>query len=227
MEGCFTMTDPHDPNIILPVTAGITEGPVPLAYGLHLMAGVKASGKTVSSLALVYETLAADKPARYEYVMEPRSRFVSSLVGEQGAWQKHLVSAMGRVKGGILVADSLTYLIDKLDKSVEMEEELSRVTYSGGLSPRDIMGVLFHDELARKHEIALVGTLNAELFPVIDKLGGACEGEFQLAAPGSFQHRDRSTRSWKTVALSSSAMTKAFNALNYKVQSGYDTVNRY
>jgi hypothetical protein len=215
------------PSIVLPVTAGLTKGPYKFAHGMHLMAGVGASGKTVTSLGIVIEQLEAECPARYEYVMEPRASLISELVTKEQSWQNHLEKALDKVAGGILVVDSLTYLVSRLNRSIEMEDELSRVTYAGGLSPRDIMGILFHDELARKHGVALIATLNAELFPVVDKLSGACEGQATLLGPGQFQHRDRSTRTWKPYTISKPAMSQAFAALKYDQKATASRVNRY
>lgn len=180
---------------VMPAKPKSTGKPVPLAHGLHLMPGAKASGKTITSVSLGLWMQASEVPVHYEYVMEPRSPQSTDLL-KTGEWQKHLVKLLKTVKNGVLFIDSLTYLVPRLDIITEMDKlnQLSNVTYSGGLSPRDILGILLHDSLARTHEVALVATLNSELFPVIDKLQGACEGEFQLSSPGSFRHRDRTTR---------------------------------
>lgn len=212
-------------HFILPVSTGSTVGPLPLAFGLHLMAGVKASGKTVTSLAIALLAHKSEVPSHYEYVMEPRADSVVELL-KTGEWEKHLRSICKRYQHGVVVVDSLTYLVSKLDESVKLDESLSRVTYAGGLSPRDIMGILLHDQLARESQVALIGTLNAELFPVIEKLGGACEGEFLISGTGVIQHRDRTTRTYAPFTIPDDCVNGAFDALGYP-RSAVSRIDRY
>jgi hypothetical protein len=199
---------------------------------MHLMAGTKGSGKTITSvgLCLWLSHLKQKVHTIYEYVMEPRAALTTKLI-ETGNWEKHLKVHLERAKGGILVIDSLTYLVSKLNAITALEEQgqMSNVTYAGGLSPRDILGILLHDALAREHEVAMIATLNSELFPVVDKLAGACEGEFKLSAPGSFLHQDRTTRTQVMYKVPTEYMTAAFQGLYPKKDgpSGSPAIDRY
>jgi hypothetical protein len=178
------------------------------------MAGTKGSGKTVTSVGIGLWLKEAKVETMYEYVMEPRAAMTTSLI-KPGNWEKHLKAQLDKVKGGLLVVDSLTYLVTRLDAITELEKQnlLSNVTYSGGLSPRDILGVLLHDALAREYRVAMIATLNSELFPVVDKLAGASEGEFKLSAPGSFMHQDRTTRTNVVYKVPDEYMKAAFTGL--------------
>jgi hypothetical protein len=181
------------------------------------MTGPKASGKTLTALAIALELLKEGTPCTFRYVMEPRADIVSDFFDKGGAaWEDYLTDACRSVKGekgGVVIIDSITYLIARLPKLVALKEELSTATYQGGLSPRDIMGVLLHDNIARKEGVALIATLNSELFPTVDKLEGACEGQIILTSPGIFVHRDRTNRTTVTESVSVDA---AANLLGYK-----------
>jgi hypothetical protein len=214
----------------LPSRPGGLKGPLPLAYGMHLMAGTKGSGKTVTSVGLGLWLKDEQVNVLYEYVMEPRASMTTALI-KPGNWEKHLRAQLDKVKGGVLFVDSLTYLVSRLDAITELEKSnlLSNVTYSGGLSPRDILGILLHDALAREYEVALVATLNSELFPVVDKLAGASEGEFKLSAPGSFMHQDRTRRTQVMYKVPDEYMASAFAGLypGAPVPVGSRSIDRY
>lgn len=216
---------PAPAGFVLPVDAGNIGGQCPLAFGLHLMPGVKASGKTVTSLALAAWIKAQGIPAHYEYVMEPRSVHNADIMAP-GQWTAYLSNLLSAKERGVVIIDSLTYLVTRLNESTFIDKSLPQVTYSGGLSPRDILGILFHDAMARQAKVALVATLNAELFPVVEKMGGACEGEFILAGPGVFKHRDRTTRTFHSYDVPIEYTNWSFDTLKYpRLSSGL--VDRY
>lgn len=170
-----------------------------LTYGLHIMVAPKAAGKTLTALAIAVKAKAEGVRTVFAYIMEPRAHDVTSLL-EMGAWQAYLQACLNNASEGLLILDSLTYVLHRLDIIRELEESIGRVTYAGGLTPRDILSILVLDDMARKNKVAVIGTLNSELFPVAEKLEGACEGAIKLLAPGSFLLRTRRTR--ESVSLS-------------------------
>lgn len=188
-----------------------------LSPGLHLLIAPKAAGKTLTSLALHLAYQAAGVPTVFAYLMEPRSPVVDSLLA-QGGWDEYLTGMLQTAAGGVVIVDSITYLLNRLGRIVELEEQIGKVTYKEGLTPRDILSVLLTDELARASGVSLIATLNSELFPVPDKLEGACEGVIRLHSPGSLQLRNRSARVTQDVVLHQSLVNAAAELIGYPQQ---------
>lgn len=199
---------------LLPRQESPVPGPLPLTPGLHLMFGPKASGKTLTSLGIAHWTRVSGGAASFSYLLEPRAIGSQSLLSGN-RWEEHLDSLLSANKGGVVVVDSMTYVVAKLSTIKGMEAELTGVTYAGGLSPRDILGILLHDEKARLANVALIGTINSELFPVVEKLEGACEGQIQLTSPGTFTLRTRKDREINTFTLPDAARKLATRDLGY------------
>lgn len=179
-----------------PAKTAKTYGRLKLTPGLHLMIAPKAAGKTLTSLALALEYQATQPscPTVFAYVMEPRAANTTKLL-MPGMWEAFLRETMASCEGkGVVFIDSLTYVFHKLAAVEALSETMAKVTYSGGLTPRDNLAALILDDMAREAGVALVGTLNSELFPVAEKLEGACEGAIMLTAPGVFTIRNRATR---------------------------------
>lgn len=191
-----------------------TDGSIVLAPGLYLLFGPKASGKTVTSLAFAIWAKETGLVTTFCYMMEPRARLGADLMKETN-WDDAYRELLKRNQGGVLVLDSLTYLIAKLSAVREVEQDLSRVTYAGGLAPRDVLGVLTHDHMARAANVAVVATVNSELFPVIDKLEGAAEGQMILRSPGVYSFRSRVSRALINVTVPVLHFRQARVALGY------------
>jgi len=190
--------------------------PFPMPPGLILMHGPKASGKTVTSLALAHQLKADGVPVSYNYMMEPRAQgSAAAFLKTTEDWEAWLKNALQACSGGVLIIDSLTYLLHHLSVLRTLEESISRVTYAGGLTPKDNISVLLYDEMARVANTCLVATINSELLPVVEKLEGACEGQIELHSPGTFSVRTRFTRRPDQVALSEWAMIQAQADLGY------------
>jgi hypothetical protein len=179
------------------------------------MLGPKRVGKTITAMALSHWLSAEGASVIYDYVMEPRSSY-KSINKEQ--WADRIKAGANKVaqpgKVGVVIMDSMTYTIAALAQ-VAQATERSTVTYKGGLSPTDILGVLFHDEMAKELNIALVGTVNSDLFPVVDKFEGACEGEVTIIKPGEFFAIDRRTRKRAHFTAPDESVAFAFEKAGY------------
>lgn len=175
------------------VDSVVVPGALGLTTGLHLMIGPKASGKTLTAYAMAISLKRARVKVTYAYVMEPRALFSSHLISGDN-WNAFYQAMLDATKGGVIIIDSLTYLLNRLTIIKVLEKDIGKVTYKEGLTPRDILSVLMHDEMAREAGVCVIATLNSELFPVVDKLEGACEGQLQLLSPGTFKMRSRKTR---------------------------------
>lgn len=199
----------------------VERSPVPLSTGLHLMHGGKASGKTLTALALALQLKEAGVSVKYEYVMEPRAD-AAQLIEMQTAdrYQSILDGWLGDCRGGVLIMDSLTYLLQKLPDVETQLEVLGTQTYEKGLTPGVIFGVLLLDSRARAAGTCLIGTLNTELVPAVERLEGACEGEMKITAPGVFMQRDRITRVAKELTPGTLALEQAKGLLGYNQTSG-------
>lgn len=200
----------------LPSKTTFVVGPAKLTPGLHLLAAPKATGKTVTTLALAINYRQAGVPTVFAYVMEPRAQDVRSILAV-GEWQKYVESCLLQARNGLLVLDSLTYVLNRLDIITELEDAIGKVTYAGGLTPRDILSVLALDDMARKGNVALIGTLNSELFPIADKLEGACEGAITLSGDGQFLSRSRKARVVESYSIPREFVEAARTELGYPV----------
>lgn len=175
--------------------------PPALPVGLHLMGGASGSGKTVTSLGLALWYKLYDVSCSYSYVAEPRAAEQAKYLTDSGAWSTRLAGELEARREGVLVVDSLTYLITALPSVRELESTIAAVTYSGGLRPIDIAGVLTYDALAGEAKTALIGTLNTDLFPKHAELEGACEGSIVVRGPGLIALRNREGRTWSEVSV--------------------------
>lgn len=193
-------------------TKYVTDKPA-LTTGLHLMLGPRAAGKTIVSLSLAAE-LKDDVPVAYNYLLEPRANGTRELLSPE-TWTKWYTKSCEALSGGVLIIDSMTYVIAMLTQLYRLSEFLSDVTYTGGLSPRDIQGALIHDEIARDHGVAVIGTVNSELFPVVDKFEGAVEGVIRINSVTQITYRNRGTRIDTPYSISPEAHSAAKSALGY------------
>jgi hypothetical protein len=186
-----------------------------LGFGLHLMGAGRAKGKTITGLAIAEWLEASGVTNMYAYLMEPRSVVpISTIIGGSG-WSDKYASLLDQAPNGVLVLDSLTYLIQMTAEMRQVQETLSDVIYKGGLSPKDIIGVLIHDEIARSKRVAVIATVNSELMPTMEVFEGACEGTLNLSSPGSFLHRDRKTREFKNIVVPRRFIESAAKQLGY------------
>lgn len=177
----------------------VTKHPLSLSPGLYVMYGPRAVGKTLTSLALAAWLLAAGVRAVYRYVLEPRSLHAQDLLSPT-SWQNYLSEGFEVATGGVLIIDSMTYVLSMLP-GIADSRDLADTTYPGGLKPRDVMGALAHDALARRANVALIATLNSDLFPVVKDLEGATEGQIQVMSPGVVKHRDRTLRTESIITI--------------------------
>lgn len=192
----------------------------PLSAGFHLMLGARATGKTLTALALALQYKEEGIPTLYHYVMEPRASRVDLAVS---GWDEHLREGFkvftrpgdGSVASGVMIEDSMTYTISALQKLKDYDSTKKEVTFKGGLSPRDILGVMLHDSMAKAAGVALIGTVNSDLFPVAGVFEGACEGELQLLHPGEYTARDRRTRQKVNFKVPAQYIREAARILGY------------
>lgn len=192
--------------------------PPGLPFGLHLMYAPSGGGKTVTSLALSLWYKALSVPSYYEYVGEPRAADVADTLVNSQTWENRLTTAMAKAKGGVCFIDSITYLVTALPKVRELEAKIATVTYRGGLRPIDVVGILMYDALAAEKEVALVATLNSDLFPSVSQLEGACEGAISVSSAGSFTSRNREGRVWTNFEVPSPIFKAAASLLNLSKQ---------
>jgi hypothetical protein len=181
------------------------------------MSGVRKASKTVTSLALANMYDEEGVTTIYHGVMEPRTPGREELC-EPDAWQRIFNDLLTRAGGGVLVVDSLTYLVAQLQKVQDMAEHRGSGTYKGGLNPIDILGVQIHDALALKYDVAVIATINSELYPVIDVMEGACEGKFDLTGYQIMKHRERSSRKDKEFIVPREFVELAFAQLKLPME---------
>jgi hypothetical protein len=190
-----------------------------LFAGFYVMHGARAVGKTVTAIAMHYWLLAQQFRSVYRYVLEPRSILNLQLL-RPGEWDIFLDAQLKVASGGALFLDSMTYVVSKIKEAEAFEAGSKGATYPGGLRPVDVVGALAHDSRARQQGVALIGTLNSELFPVVKDLEGAVEGEIRVMGPGSVLIRDRSTRRENTVDVPSQYLEAAKRSLGYSKLEG-------
>jgi hypothetical protein len=171
-----------------------------LTAGLHIMFGPKGSGKTVTARALADYLKGAGCSVSYAYVCEPGAKLSTELFAPSvwKQWFTSCLDAIAQLPKPILILDSMTYTLAMLPEIVALKEYTSQVTYTGGLSPRDILGTLIHDRLCRNAGVAVVATANSDLFPPVEKFEGASEGQLVLRSPGQFSYRNRYARQFST-----------------------------
>lgn len=212
------LTSPHD--------AELGESlPPSLPCGLHLLTGPKASGKTVTALALAKWYEACGVSSFYDYVAEPRSPGAAELVSDSGKWEAHLKGTMLAARkndpydqgkaAAFLVEDSLTYVLTRHPKVELVQAKAPDVIFPGGLRPIDALAALILDDIAAQAGVVLVGTLNSELYPHADKLEGAVEGKITLAGRGMFSYQNRDDRQPKPVVVPDRYVRLAVKALGY------------
>lgn len=218
----------------LPASTHLVAGKHGFATGLYLMYGSRASSKTLSSLGLADELSNSGANCIWGSVMEPRAKHVldaisvgedesvDQLRGWQSILERWLIAAGSK---GYVFADSLTYVLTRLDAfaSEEFTRQLGTQTYKEGLTPQIIVACLLTDAMAREHNVCLIGTLNSELFPFVDKLEGATEGRIQIMAPGRLIVRDRSTRKDRPIDVDPKSMNTALDILGYPGPFRQDT----
>jgi hypothetical protein len=196
--------------------------------GLHLMLAGRAVGKTLTALALaMYQAADLSAKVLYKYVAEPGSMRDPEVI-QSSFWTTVYETWLKDSEGGVLVIDSMTYLLTALEtiRLMSNNGSISEVTYAGGLSPRDILGVLLHDAMARRANVAVIATVNSELFPVVNTFEGACEGQLVLSAPGVFSARDRGTRLTQEFTLDKKVVDQAAAILGYKAP-GQTTLSQF
>jgi hypothetical protein len=114
--------------------------------------------------------------------------------------------------GGFGCIDSLTHVIPIFGSYVMSQltppgaDHNSRyavqdVTLEGGVNRSSMYGVLALNALCAERKIALIGTVNSELFPRLGIFEGVTEGLVTLEATYSFSIRDRSTRETRLCSL--------------------------
>jgi len=180
--------------------------------GLYLMHGGKASGKTVNALALYIDLVRAKSQmkARYVYAFEPRAKQVEpEPFGALKAYDKDMKEFIATCSGGVLVFDSLTYVLKGLNETPKEQG----ATYPGGLQERDFRAIRDHDRLAALHNVALIGIVNSDLLPISEDLEGACEGMIRVMGVGSMSIRDRITRRDIPLELSKLSLANALTIL--------------
>lgn len=170
-----------------------------LTPGLYLMHAKKTGGKTLNSLAMAYWLRDGLKTnCAFEPMMEPRApnTFQLLVADKWSVWFRQSCEALS---GGVLIIDSMNYVIGRLPEVEEVVRAMGQVTYPGGLTPRDVIGTNAHNQIAEALNVAVIGTINSELYPVVDVLEGACEGRVLITSTsGAIQIRsrlDRETRS--------------------------------
>lgn len=197
-----------------------------LTPGLHLLMGPKASGKTRHSLALYHHLRLQGVTASYRYILEPRASGTRALL-DADAWTNWYTASCKALSGGVLILDSITYVVSMLAQLRDLGDMLSKVTYEGGLSPRDIQGVLLHNEIASDAGVAVVATVNSELFPVANKLEGAAEGQITILSERQLSMRNRRTRKPFEFVIPGSADERALKQLGYgRSQTLSGSINR-
>lgn len=172
--------------------------------GLYIMHGPRASGKSINCLALA---LACRKAKRglvdYQYILEPRA-VGSRAFFTQGYASKWLEYACTRATGGLLCVDSVTLLASLLDSHVLFANR-GNVAYKGGVTRGDHLAFAEMDLTARESGVALVATVNSELFPIAELFEGAAEGEIRCNGAGNITLRSRLDRQQRTFNLDTRA----------------------
>lgn len=93
----------------------------------------------------------------------------------------------------VLFLDSVTYLVKGLTVTQAALEKDKGPTFPEGLSFGDVLGVLHHTLRAMENGVAVVGVINSQLYPVVDKLRGACEGTIIVTSPQEARRNSRAT----------------------------------
>lgn len=197
--------------------APVAEAPR-LYPGLYLMWGPRAAGKTLTALALALWLKAQNVRANFQYILEPRSTQVENLLSING-YNSWLVEKLEDTQQGVLCIDSLTYTLSHLEEVAKYAASFTDATYPGGLKPKDVVGALFHDWIARQYGVALIGTLNSDLFPVVKDLEGATEGQLLVISPGVVKQRDRGDRTERPIDFPKQYVEEAAVLLGYTAAS--------
>lgn len=183
--------------------------------GLYLMYGKKTSGKTLLSLAFAHQMKAQGVLTAFTPMMEPRAPNTFDLL-RADRWFNWFNQSVSNLRGGLLVIDSMNYVVGAVPQVTEILKTMQQVTYPGGLSPRDVIGVNVHNQIAEANDCVVIGTINSELFPVVDVLEGACEGRILIqSSSGIVNIRNRYTRSAEMFRIDEVAHTKALDELGY------------
>jgi hypothetical protein len=184
----FYPPDPGDPNVYVEKRA--------LAAGFFIMWAPSGGGKSTNSLALAMVIGSPENELNYAYVLEPRAtgEYNEALQNSSLAMETTLkmfdVYAGSRIR--YLIVDSMTYLIPAIGFTCLGGQE--DVTMKEGLRRSEILGVLALDAAARSRHLTVIATINSDLFPRPIALEGACEGVFNIKAPGHLIIKDRSHR---------------------------------
>jgi hypothetical protein len=210
-----------------PKNPAMTGGEFSLPAGLHLMSGPRGVGKSTTALAFaLYLMLQCNLSPVYKYMMEPRATG-EYQVTTHTQWIDFLDKLVSDVRSvnsgpGIGIVDSGTYTLP-LTLAPEVTQALGNAAFKGGLTVRDILSTLWLSNRMMDANVALIVTVNSELYPSVDVLEGAAEGIIEVVSPGSFTYKNRSKRIDHAFNLPQSLVQLAFAIVGSKKGSDITT----
>jgi hypothetical protein len=220
MEGATDCGVPVPKGWTVPrASGGVKQKGLELNYGMYLVPGAKAAGKTASLLGMSFWASELGVPSIFRSVLEPRAPDMEDVMNPQ-AWRDYVKDAMKLARNGFFALDSITHSLARLPAIVENEATIGTQTFKGGLTPKDILGTLLMDGLAREAKVVLFAAINSDLYPVVDQLEGACEGKAVITSPGQLTLSDRISRVPRPLTVPPQYMKKAFACLGYKRDHG-------
>lgn len=199
------------------------------AAGLYLTVGDTASGKSVTTLALIALANAGGFPSVYLPIFEPRVPTYRFGAGENPRFEKP-AAFMTDLKEGLgalapqrqrrfVALDSITLPMKSYASTGGWEEQS---TFPMGMQPSD-RGFL--DEISRialLFNVTFFGVVSSALIPYVADLAGATEGLIVVRSPGVFDFQDRTIRSSRgliSVTLQPRIMAQAFHDFGYDAKN--------
>lgn len=195
---------------------GIIHGPskpkritnLEIPSGLHLLVADTNMGKTLHGMALAYHT-----DGNCLYCNEPRSETpkdptLKKLLGSDGMLNRKSIMNVSETefRGTLTVVDSINDLFFDEEKSPGLGRGLSwpQQAFFKRLS-----------QVCFRNQIVCVGVANLSLVPRADAFDGVVEGFITIKGPGLLSWIDRDGRQLREIQISTEAMQKACDELDY------------
>jgi len=167
----------------------------------------------------------------YRGLLEPRAQATAFEMGvsDQGMLNQGDVSLFADPIAGftkivesvaagapkVIVLDSVTHFLSLYGYCLTVKKNVPDTTLPGGMPRSAIWATLAIDALAREQRVAVVATVNSELFPRVDILEGACEAQMEITQGYTIVYRDRGARKMREVRLNNVVTAQALSSLGY------------
>jgi len=127
------------------------------------------------------------------------------------------VGKLGDGEPRLLVLDSLSLPMRAHSRNADGRKGES--TMSGGLQPSDVDFTVAMEAMAVAKNLVILGIVNNDLVPFVDKLEGVTEGLVSVEGPGMIRYRQRSDRKLTFCELPKRAVDLGAEFLHYPPKS--------